>query len=61
MKESDVVAENYAAGVLEKLGYDYSELVNLNSTVILARIKGFGTYGPYSLYKSFDPGAQAAG
>jgi len=61
VKESDVVAENYAAGVLEKLGYNYSELVNLNSAVILARIKGFGTYGPYSQYKSFDPVAQAAG
>jgi len=61
VKESDVVAENYAAGVLERLGYDYPELVNLNSAVILARIKGFGTYGPYSEYKSFDPVAQAAG
>jgi len=61
VKNVDVVAENYAAGVLERLGYDYQALSELNPAIIFSRIKGFGTYGPYSNYKSFDPVAQAAG
>ena len=61
VKTVDVVTENYATGVLEKLGYDFNALCELNPKIILSRIKGFGTYGPYSDYKSFDPVAQAAG
>ena len=57
----DVLVENFASGVLERLGYTYDTLSNINSQIIFARIKGFGTYGPYSEYKSFDPVAQAAG
>lgn len=57
----DVLVENYAAGVLERLGYSYEVLSGFNPRIIFARIKGFGTYGPYSQYKSFDPVAQAAG
>ena len=61
VKNADVVAENYAAGVLERLGYDFKVLSEINPRIIFSRIKGFGTYGPYSNYKSFDPVAQAAG
>ncbi|MDC0035618.1 CoA transferase [Chloroflexi bacterium] len=57
----DVLVENFASGVLERLGYSYEVLSEFNPQIIFARIKGFGTYGPYSQYKSFDPVAQAAG
>lgn len=61
VRQGDIVAENLSPGALERLGLDYAALSAANPRIILARIKGFGTYGPYSAYKSFDPVAQAAG
>lgn len=61
VKQADIVAENLAPNAIERLGLGYDVLSEVNPRIILARIKGFGTYGPYSEYKSFDPVAQAAG
>ncbi len=61
VRQGDIVAENLAPHTLERLGLGYDVLSSVNPRIILARIKGFGTYGPYSEYKSFDPVAQAAG
>ena len=57
----DVVVENVAPGTLERWGLDYDVLNDVNPRVILARLKGFGTFGPYADYKSFDMIAQATG
>jgi formyl-CoA transferase len=58
---SDVLVENFSPGALERLGLGYDVLQELNPRLIYATIKGFGTYGPYSTYKSFEPVAQAMG
>ncbi len=57
----DIVVENYAPGVMERLGLGYEELSAVHPGVVLARIKGYGLSGPYASYKSYDPLAQAAG
>lgn len=57
----DVLVENFAPGVLERLGLGFDVLSALNPRLIYATIKGFGTYGPYRNYKAFEPVAQAMG
>src|SRR6266849_38469 len=59
--QSDVLVENFGPGALDRLGFGYAALAKVNPRLIYATIKGFGTYGPYSGFKSFEPIAQAMG
>lgn len=61
LKTGDVLLENFGPGVLERLGFGFSVLKQLNPRLVYASIKGFGTYGPHSHYKSYEPIAQAMG
>jgi len=58
---ADVLLENFGPGVLERLGFGYDAVKTLNPRLVYASIKGFGSWGPYRDYKSYEPIAQAMG
>ena len=57
----DVLIENFGPGAMERLGLGWDVLKELNPRLIYATIKGFGSYGPYAGFKSYEPVAQAMG
>jgi crotonobetainyl-CoA:carnitine CoA-transferase CaiB-like acyl-CoA transferase len=50
---ADVVVENYAGGIMEKLGLDYETLSAANPGLIMLRLPGYGSGGPESGYLTF--------
>lgn len=57
----DVIAENFKAGTLDKLGIGYEQFSKINPKIIFASINGFGSSGPYAAKPCVDPVAQAMG
>ena len=53
VKVSDVVVDNFRAGVLERLGIDYATLSAINARIIQCSVTGFGT-GAYKDYPALD-------
>ena len=56
---SDVVSENFAAGVFERLGLSYQELREIRDDIIYVSNCGFGHFGPHEHYKTWGPVVQA--
>ena len=61
IRKGDIFAENFAPGVIEKLGFSYEEVAKINPRIIYATVKGFGKGGPFENNLAFDMIAQAAG
>ena len=51
----DVVVENFATGVMDRLGLGYEALAERNPRIILASISGYGQSGPYRDYMGYGP------
>ncbi len=60
IKASDVLVENFAPGVLDRMGFTWERIQALNPRMIVASIKGFGP-GPYEDCKVYENVAQCAG
>ena len=56
---SDVVTENFSAGVLERWGFSYDEMVRIKPDIIYVSNCGFGHTGPYGHFKTWGPVVQA--
>src|SRR5262249_35035754 len=59
VRVSDAVTENFAAGVMERLGFGYEALRALRPDIVYVSNSGFGATGPYRSFKSWGPIAQA--
>lgn len=55
----DVVSENFAAGVLDRLGFGWEQLRKIRPGIIYVSNCGFGHTGPYKPYKTWGPIVQA--
>jgi crotonobetainyl-CoA:carnitine CoA-transferase CaiB-like acyl-CoA transferase len=60
VERSDVVIDNFAAGVLERLGLGYDELARINPRIVHLAVKGF-LPGPYANRPALDELAQMMG
>jgi crotonobetainyl-CoA:carnitine CoA-transferase CaiB-like acyl-CoA transferase len=56
---SDVITENFAAGVMDRLGLSYETLRSIRPDIIYVSNSGFGHTGPYRNFKSWGPIVQA--
>jgi len=56
---SDVVCENFAAGVMENRGFGYEDLQRIKSDIVYVSNCGFGHSGPYRDFKTWGPIVQA--
>ncbi len=61
IQKGDVLVENFGPGVLDRLGFPWERMQELNPRIIYASIKGFGLYGPMSHLKAYESIAQAMG
>jgi formyl-CoA transferase len=59
VEKGDVVLENYAVGVMDRLGFGYDELKRINPRIVYATSSGYGRSGPYSHYSAMDITVQA--
>ncbi|WP_231463798.1 CaiB/BaiF CoA-transferase family protein [Pedobacter sp. Leaf132] len=43
LKKADVMIHNFRPGVMERLGFDYKSVANINPNIIYGEISGYGT------------------
>ncbi len=55
VKVSDVVANNFSAGVLDRMGLGYEALKEVRPDIIFLTMSGFGSSGPLTNYRGYDP------
>jgi formyl-CoA transferase len=60
VKACDVLVENFGPGVLDRMGFTWERLQELNPRLIYASVKGFGP-GPYEDCKVYENVAQCTG
>jgi len=60
IKDCDVLVENFAPGALDRMGFTWERIQELNPRMIVASVKGFGP-GPYEHCKVYENVAQCTG
>ncbi len=52
VRDCDVIADNFSAGVLDRLGLGYDAVSKINPGIIVISMPGFGSSGPHARYVS---------
>ena len=60
IEECDVMVENFAPGALDRMGFAWERIQEINPRMIYASVKGFGP-GPYEDCKVYENVAQCTG
>jgi formyl-CoA transferase len=61
IRKCDIVMENFGPGVLDRLGFSWEKVHQINPKIVMGSIKGFGSTGPYADFKAYENVAQAMG
>ena len=59
VRDGDVLVENFAPGVMERLGVGADALQEINPRLVYAQSSGYGSSGPYRDYPAMDLTVQA--
>jgi formyl-CoA transferase len=60
IRSCDVMVENYAPGAIDRMGFPWEKIQELNPRMVYASVKGFGP-GPYEDCKVYENVAQCTG
>ena len=60
IKICDVLVENFGPGVLDRMGFTWERVHQINPRIVMASVKGFGP-GPYENCKVYENVAQCTG
>ncbi len=60
IEECDVMVENFAPGALDRMGFTWERIQEINPRMVYASVKGFGP-GPYADCKVYENVAQCTG
>ena len=59
VKISDVFLQNFRPGTIDKMGFGYDVLHELNPKIIMVNVSAYGQFGPYRDRIGYDPIGQA--
>jgi formyl-CoA transferase len=61
LKKCHIIMENFGPGVLDRFGFGWEKIHEINPRIVMGSIKGFGSSGPYAEFKAYENVAQAMG
>jgi len=61
LMKCDIIMENFGPGVLDRFGFSWEKIHEINPRIVMGSIKGFGSTGPYADFKAYENVAQAMG
>ncbi len=60
VKDSDVFIQNFKGGVIDRLGFGYEAIKEINPSIVYCSISGYGQEGPKASAAAYDSAVQAA-